>query len=261
MFVIGERINGMFKVVKAAIQENDKTPIQALARDQVEAGARALDVNVGPAAADAVSAMTWLVDVIQEVTDVPLAIDSPKLEVLEASLERCKNKAIINSTTGTEEQLDKITSIAVKYGASLIGLTIDEKGIPRDADGRSEIALRILTTAMEKGLAVEDLYVDPVILPCNVAQVQSGHVLETIRQLKLLADPAPKTNLGLSNVSQGTKRRALINRVYLVMAIAAGLEGAIMDPLDNDLMDAAITADVLMNKNIYCDSFLEAYRK
>lgn len=261
MLVIGEKINGMYKAVGKAIREKDKGTIQKLAKEQVEAGADYLDVNTGPSSANPEEAMEWLVDTIQEVTDSPLCLDTTKPEVMEAGLRKCKGKAMINSTPGQQEKLDTFLPLAVKYNASLIGLAMDEKGIPRDAAGRAEIALRIVAAAMEKGINPEDIYIDPLILPVNVAQTTAGQVLESLRQFKLLSDPPPKTVLGLSNVSQGTKNRELINRTYLVMAQACALDAAIVDPLDSDLMDAMISADLLLNKNIYCDAFLKAYRK
>jgi 5-methyltetrahydrofolate corrinoid/iron sulfur protein methyltransferase len=168
--------------------------------------------------------------------------------------------SIINSTKGQQDQLDIFIPMAVEHKATVIALTIDENGIPRDANGRGEIALRVVAAAMEKGLEPERLWIDAVILPVNVAQATPRHVLEAISNVKVLSDPPPKTMLGLSNVSQGTQMRELINRTYLVMAAAAGLDGAIMDVLDTDLMDAMITADLLLNNAVYCDDFLKAYR-
>jgi 5-methyltetrahydrofolate corrinoid/iron sulfur protein methyltransferase len=118
------------------------------------------------------------------------------------------------------------------------------------------MAVKIVTVATEKGLPMERLYLDPIILPCNVAQAQAPQVLETIRQIKILANPPPRTVLGLSNVSQGTPHRPLINRIYLVMAMTAGLDAAIVDPMDRELMEAVATTELLLNKTIYCDSFL-----
>ncbi|MBN3038180.1 MAG: dihydropteroate synthase [Candidatus Omnitrophica bacterium] len=261
MLTIGERINGMFKDVGKAITSKDKNVIQDLAKKQVECGADVLDVNVGPAAADAVAAMRWLIESIQEVTDVPLALDSTKADVIEEGLKLAKKKAIINSTTAKKAKLDTLLPLAKKYDSGIIGLTMGESGIPRDRNERAEHAAVIISACMEAGIPIENLYLDPIILPVNVTQFQSLEVLEAIRDLKILSDPAPKTVLGLSNVSQGTDKRSLINRTFLVMAIANGLDAAIVDPMDNELMDAAITAELLLNKHIYCDSFLDAYRK
>jgi 5-methyltetrahydrofolate corrinoid/iron sulfur protein methyltransferase len=168
--------------------------------------------------------------------------------------------SIINSTKGQQEQLDIFIPMAAELQASVIALTIDESGIPRDANGRSEIALRAVASAMEHGLEPDRLMVDAVILPANVAQPTAVQVLEAIRTVKLLSDPPPKTILGLSNVSQGTTQRPLINRTYLVMALACGLDAAILDVLDTEMMDAMITAELLLNRAVYCDDFLRAYR-
>ena len=260
MLAIGERINGMFKQVAAAIQERKPEPIQELARGQLEAGAEALDVNVGPAAAEPVEAMAWLVKTIREVTKAPLAIDATNPEVIRKSLELAGPGSIINSTKGDQAQLDVFIPMAVEHQASLIALTIDENGIPRDANGRSEIALRVVAAAMENGLEPERLMIDSVILPVNVTQPTPGHVLETIRSVKLLSDPPPKTVLGLSNVSQGTRERRLLNRTYLVMALSAGLDAAIVDVFDTELMDAMIASELLLDRAVYCDDFLKAYR-
>ncbi len=260
MYAIGERINGMFKSVRGAIQEKNPEPIHDLARRQLAAGANCLDVNVGPAAADPLVAMKWLVKAIREVTNAPLAIDTTKPDVMRLGLELAGPGSIINSCKGQQEQLDIFVPMAVELKASLIALTIDENGIPRDANGRCEIALRVVAAAMEHGLEPDRIMIDGVILPVNVTQTTPGHVLETIRSVKVLSDPSPKTVLGLSNVSQSTQKRELINRTYLVMALAAGLDAAIVDVLDTELMDAMITAELLMNRTVYADDFLKAYR-
>jgi 5-methyltetrahydrofolate corrinoid/iron sulfur protein methyltransferase len=260
MLVIGERINGMYKDVGKAIQEKEKSVIQKLAKDQIAAGAGALDVNTGAAAADPAPAMRWLVETIREVTDAPLAIDTTKPAVMEVGLKAAGPGSIINSTTGQQDRLDALMPLAKAYNASIICLTIDEKGIPRDAAGRGEIALRLVSAAMEHGVEMPNVYIDPVVLPVNVAQPSVNEVLATIRDVRLLSEPPPKTVVGLSNISQGTQQRHLINRIFLVMAVAAGLDAAILDALDSEMMDAMITAELLSNKNVYCDDYLKAYR-
>jgi len=260
MLVIGERINGMFRNVRAAIKERDADVIKGLASSQVAAGAGALDVNAGPASDDPAETMRWLVTSIREVTDVPLAIDTTNADVMRAGLELSAPKALINSTTGVQEKLDTLLPMAAEFKVAIIGLTIDEKGVPRDAAGRNEVALRIVAGAMEHGIDTGQIYIDPVILPVNVAQSAVREVLASIRECKILADPPPKTVLGLSNVSQGTTCRELINGTMLIMALANGLDAAIMDPFDTAMMDAMIAAELLLDKHIYCDDFLKAYR-
>jgi 5-methyltetrahydrofolate corrinoid/iron sulfur protein methyltransferase len=261
MFIIGELINGMYKDIGRAIKEKDKAAIQKCAVEQIKCGADALDVNCGPSSRDPVSDIQWLVQAIQEVTDSPLSIDSSKPQVIEAGLKALKNKAVINSTTADPEKLEMLVPLAKKYNAKLIGLTISAKGIPQNKDQRLELAATIVASCVDQGFGVEDLYLDPIVMPVNVAQAQMRDILEVIREFKIISEPSPKTILGLSNVSQGASNRSLINRTFLTMAVAFGLDAAILDPKDLDLMDAAITAQLILNKQIYCDSFLDAYRK
>ncbi|MFH0739132.1 MAG: dihydropteroate synthase [Candidatus Omnitrophota bacterium] len=261
MFIIGELINGMYKNIGRAIKDKDKAVIQKCALEQVKAGADALDINCGPASRDPVSDIQWLINAIQEVTDKPLALDSSKPAVIESGLKIVKGRAIINSTTADLEKLEILVPLAKKYNAKLIGLTISSKGIPQNKDQRLELAAMIVANCSDAGFPIEDLYLDPIVMPVNVAQAQMCEILEAIREFKIISDPAPRSIVGLSNVSQGTCVRSLINRTFLTMAVAFGLDAAILDPMDQELMDAAITSDLIMNKNIYCDSYLDAYRK
>ncbi|MCM8763037.1 MAG: dihydropteroate synthase [Candidatus Omnitrophica bacterium] len=261
MFIIGELINGMYKEAGRAIREKDKSVIQRLAKRQKEAGADALDLNCGPVSKDPVLDMRWLIETVQEVVDMPLSLDSTKANVIEEGLKLVKNKAIINSTSADSEKLEILVPLAIKYNASLIGLTLDKNGVPQDKDRRLELAARIVADCQEKGFPVENLYIDPVVLPVNVAQNQAGLVLEVLKEFKIISTPAPKTIVGLSNISQGTTKRRLINRTFLSMAIAADLDAAILDPLDEELMNTLITSELILNKQIYCDSYLDAYRK
>jgi len=261
VFIIGELINGMYVNIGKAIKERDKSEIQKCALEQVQCGADALDINCGPASKQPLVDMPWLVESVQEVTDKPLCLDSSKPQVIEAGLKAAKNKTIINSVTADSEKLDIIVPLAKQYGSQLIGITISKKGIPQNKDQRLELAATIVSSCVDKDFPVENLYLDPIVLPVNVAQAQLSDILESIREFKVISDPPPKTTLGLSNVSQGTNARSLINRTFLVMAIAYGLDSAIVDPKDTQLMEAMITAELILNKNIYCDSYLGAYKK
>ncbi len=258
MYVIGERINGMFTDVKVAIQEQNPEVIRDLAKRQLAAGATALDVNVGPAVSDATSAMLWLVEAIREVTDAPVAIDTAKWDVMEAVIPKVPGKKILNSSKADFEIASKYVQLAAENGAGLIGLTIDADGVPGNIDKRIELGAQLITIAMEGGIEMEDLFIDPIILPVNVAPKNPGHCMQAIAQLKGFADPAPHLVLGLSNVSQRCSNRSLINRTYLAMCISMGLDAAIMDPLDTELMDTGITAELLLEQMIYCDSYLQA---
>jgi 5-methyltetrahydrofolate corrinoid/iron sulfur protein methyltransferase len=257
MFIIGERINGMFKAVARAIAERDADAIAELARRQVEAGAHALDINTGPTEGDPADVMRWLVETAQDAVDVPMSIDSPKLPVVESGLRAARRPPIINSTTGARDRLDSLLPLAVKYDASIIALTIDERGIPRNADARAEIALTIVAAAMEAGLPTDRLLLDPIVLPVSAAQDQCAAALEAVSVFRTLSDPAPRIIVGLSNVSQGTTHRSLVNRTYLIMGMAKGVDAAILDPNDRELMDAVRTAGILLNQEIYAENYLE----
>jgi len=269
MILIGERINGMFKDVKQAIAEKNKQVIQDLAKEQTQAGANFLDVNVGTAAADQEGTMQWLVETIQETCSTPLCLDSQKTPVIAAGLKviNAKARLILNSTPlnkkSDEEIMDKYIEMAEQAGpkASIITLTMDKNGVPQDIDSRVAIAAEIVQKAMEKGFDTKRLFIDPIILPVKVpnAQVQPGNILAAIDQIKFLSDPAPHITIGLSNLSQGTAERSLINRIFLAMAASHGLDSAIVDVLDEKLMNVLATAEMLMNKQLYSDSFLKVY--
>ncbi|MGE5197112.1 MAG: dihydropteroate synthase [Deltaproteobacteria bacterium] len=261
MFIIGELINGMYQNIGKAIKEKDKSIIQKCALEQLKSGADALDVNCGPASKNAVSDIQWLVEAIQEVTDKPIALDSSKPQVIESGLKVLKNPGIINSTTADPEKLNILVPLAKEHKTKLIGLALSAKGVPQNKDQRLELAAGIVATCADQGFPIEDLYLDPIILPVNVAQPQLKDILESIREFKIIAEPSPKAVVGLSNVSQGSCSRSLINRTFLTMAVAFGLDAAILDPNDADLMDALITAELILSKQIYCDSYLDAYRK
>ena len=269
MILIGERINGMFKNVKEAIAQKDKKVIQELAKKQTEAGAMYLDVNVGTAAADQEDAMKWLVETIQEVCSTPLSLDSQKPSVIAAGLKaiNAENGVILNSTPlnkkSDDQIMDKYIEMANQAGpkASIIALTMDKNGVPQDVDTRVSIAAEIVSKAMENGFDMQRLFIDPIILPVKVpnAQVQPGNILAAMDQIRLLAEPAPHMTIGLSNLSQGASERSLINRTFLAMAVSHGLDSAIVDVLDEKLMNVLAAAEMLMNKQIYSDSFLKVY--
>jgi len=261
MFIIGELINGMYQDIGKAIKEKDKSAVQKCALQQIKLGADALDVNCGPASRQPVSDIQWLVEAIQEVTDKPLSLDSSKPQVIESGLKVARGEVIINSTTADQEKLDILVPLAKQYNAKLIGLTISAKGIPQNKDQRLELAATIVATCTEKGFSVEDLYLDPIVLPVNVAQAQIKDILEAIHEFKIISHPSPKTIVGLSNVSQGIPVRSLVNRTFLTMAVGYGLDAAILDPKDSDLIDALVTSELILNKQIYCDSYLDAFRK
>lgn len=251
----------MFTAVKKAIADRDAEAIQEIARRQLDAGADALDLNVGTAAAEPAEALAWLAETVRAVTDKPLSLDHPGFEVVRAAAEAAGGDLIINSTTGKAEDLARFLPLAAETGAGLIALTLDEKGVPNTAEGRVEIAARILLAAQAAGLPPDRLFIDPVTLPINVAQDQPKKLLEAIAQFKLISAPPPRVVLGLSNLASGSGEKSLLTGAFLAMAMGAGLDAAILDPEDGILMDLMITGEILLNRIVYNRDYLKAWRR
>jgi 5-methyltetrahydrofolate corrinoid/iron sulfur protein methyltransferase len=265
MIIFSERINGMYRDVRKAINEKEKGIVQELTRQQVTGGADVMDINLGPTKGDPVENFVWLAQAVHEVTDKPISLDSAKPNVLVEAVPKVKaalpdTKLVINSSTAVPDVMGKLIPVAVENGAAIIGLTMDQGGVPSDVEKRVECGATFLMTAMESGLTPDDVYIDTIILPVNVAPKQPGAVMEAIRQLAMVNDPPPHFILGLSNVSQKCLMNHMINRTYLVMALAAGLDAAIMDAGDKDLVEAAITAEVLLEQHLYSDDYIKAWR-
>lgn len=240
MYIIGENIHIISQKVKEAIAERDIKFFQDLAVKQVEAGADALDLNIGPQKKAGHEIMPWLVKGVQEVVDVPLSLDTTNLAAVEEGLKVAKGQCIINSSSAEEERLATVPPLAKKYNARLIALTMGKGGIPVSAEERVNIALeKLIPRAMELDMPMEDLLIDPLVLTVSGCQEYCPECVEAVRILKLAGDPPPMTNVGLSNVSNAVPRemRPLINRTYCVMLMAAGVDYAIADPLDEELKD------------------------
>lgn len=238
MKIIGENIHIISPKVKAAVKDRNIKFFQNLAVKQVEAGADMLDLNIGPQKKMGHEIMPWLVKGVQEVVDVTLSLDTTNLSAIEAGLKVAKNQCIINSVSAEEARLAIVPPIAKKYNAKLIALTMGKGGIPVGSEERVNIALeKLIPMAMEIGLPMEDLLIDPLVLTVSGCQEYCPECVEAVRILKVAGDPPPMTNVGLSNVSSSVPHamRPLINRVYCVMLMAAGVDYAIADPLDGDL--------------------------
>jgi 5-methyltetrahydrofolate corrinoid/iron sulfur protein methyltransferase len=241
MIVIGECIHIIAKRVREAIDSRDKGFIQELAKRQVEKGAHILDLNLGPMKKAGPEVMTWVVDAVQKVVDVPLSLDTTNAAAIEAGLKLCQKKATINSTDASEERLSALMPLAAKYNANIIALSLGKVGLPTTADARIElVAEKILPVAMEHGVPTDNIYLDPLVLTVNGNQDQAPETISAVRFFKQMTDPAPMTICGLSNVSNScpAEVRPILNRIYLVMMLGAGLDSAIADPLDDELMEA-----------------------
>ena len=247
MLLIGESIHIISPKVKEALAARNGAFFVDLARKQKEAGADVLDLNIGPQKKAGPEVIDWLIDCVQEaVGDMPLSFDTTNLAAIETGLKKIARggkapTAIINSTSAEEERLEKVPLVAAQYGARLIALTMAKEGIPVSADARVAIAMeKLMPRAQEVGIPMESLLIDPLVLTVSGCQEFVPQCVEAVRMLKMVGDPPPMTNAGLSNVSNQVPApmRLLLNRVYMVMLMAAGLDAAIVDPFDAELLDA-----------------------
>jgi 5-methyltetrahydrofolate corrinoid/iron sulfur protein methyltransferase len=232
MRIIGENIHILSPRVKEAIANRDREYFQESAKKQVEAGAWAIDLNIGPQKKMGHEILPWLVEAVQEVVDVPLSLDTTNLGAIEAACEVIRQRPIINSTSAEAERLEKVPLVAAKYNTQLIGLTMEAEGIPVSAEARVNIALeKLIPRAEEVGIPLEDLIIDPLVLTVSGCQQYVPECIEAVRILKVTG---AGVQVGLSNVSNAVpnEMRPLINRVYCVMLMGAGLDMMIADPFD-----------------------------
>jgi 5-methyltetrahydrofolate corrinoid/iron sulfur protein methyltransferase len=264
MLIVGENISVAAKAISDAIKERNEGPIIEMARAQKEAGADYIDINIGPATKNGEELMQWIVKSIQSEVDLPLSLDTKNISAMEAGLEVHNGIAMINSVTGDRENLDILMPLAKKYKSKIVGVVLSKKGVPPDVDSRVEIAMEIVNSALEHGVPLGDLYLDPVVLPVAVLQEQVLNCINALKIFKQLKElmglpDEPKTIVGLSNVSQSSPRelRSLISRTYLLILLSHGLDSAIVNPLDKELMNAVKTFDILSNKILYAHSYLD----
>ncbi len=241
MKLISENLHIISKSTKEAVLNKDEQYIRNLLKRQIETNPDWIDLNIGPAKGAFAGTMKWLVDIAQSMTDIPLSLDSTNADEIEVGLSLAKSSAnwLINSTNADEQRLDRVTDIVSQYNCNLIALTMNsELGIPKESDKRLELAFEITSMTEAKGIQNEKLYFDPLILPVCVDQTQSTEALNTLRMLKESFDPQVMTTIGLSNVSNGCPKelRPLINRVFMVMAMGCGLDSAIVDSFDSELL-------------------------
>jgi len=260
MILIGERVNAGFKDIKAAIQNKDGDVIKKWARKQTECGADYIDVNLGTAS-NKVEDLCWMIEMVQEEVDTPISIDNNKPKMLKEAIPVCKKPPLINSTTAVEQQMNELFPLVKEHGASIIGLVMDEAGSPSSADKRVENAGKLIAKAMEFDISPEQIFIDPIIMPLKFMQEQTVEILNATSQFKLFTDPPCHIVCGLSNISNGAKHKGLINRVFVAMLIAHGLDAAILDVTDEELINTVLTSELVMNRSIYADSYIEAFRK
>jgi len=240
MIIIGENIHVIAKDVSQAIRERNAKVIQDLAREQTQSGANYIDLNVGPMKKDTEETMKWLVNCVQEATDLPLSIDTMNPVATEAGLKFCKKRPLINSASGKADSKAQMLPLAKKYNCDVVISVITDKGMPPEVESKIESIMETVSYANELGIPNEDIWVDPIILPVSTAGEGQKIAVGNLEFIKILQDvlPGVKSTVGLSNVSNGVPAhlRPILNRTYLVMLARNGLYSAIADPLDEELM-------------------------
>ncbi len=253
--VIGERINPTGrKALAAEMAAGNFDTVVADAVAQVEAGAQMLDVNAGIPLADEPGILAHTVELVQSIVDVPLSIDSSIVEALEAGLAVYRGKALVNSVTGEDEQMERVLPLVARHGAAVVAITNDETGISEDPDVRFEVARKIVSRAEDHGIPREDVVVDPLVMPIGAMGTAGRQVFRLLGRLR--DELGVNTTCGASNVSFGLPNRTGLNAAFLPMAIASGLTSAITSPLHGEMLQAIKAADVMMGNDPHCAAWI-----
>ena len=258
--IIGERINPTGrKIFQLQLRNGDLSRLEIDVKEQVAGGAMLLDVNMGAPLADEAALMTKAVTLIQQLTDLPLVIDSSIIEVLDAGLAAYQGKALVNSVTAEDERLDAILPLVKKYGAAVIGLPNDEEEIPEEPAKRVALARKLIHIATEKyKIGIEDIVIDPLAMPVGADTLHPARTLETIAMLK--AEFGVNMTLGASNVSFGMPDRHSIAAAFLPVAASHGLTSAIMDARSPQIVRAVKAADLVLNRDEWGAAWIAAHR-
>ncbi len=261
MIIIGEKINSTLKSIRPAMETYDVAAIQDLAKKQYEAGATYIDVNAGMFYEDEPQRLEWLVKTIQEVIDAPFSIDSPSASAIEKALKVNRNgKPIINSITDEKERYNSILPLITQYKTGIIALCMDDTGMPETVDDRVTIAERLVEKLSKEGVSLPDIYIDPMVRPVGTGSHYGVVAIETIRRVKS-EFPDVHIACGLSNISFGIPARKLMNQSFLIAAMTAGMDGAILDPLDRKLMSFLYAGEALLGIDDFCMNYIMKFRE
>ena len=259
MFIIGELINASRKTIRVAIEAKDAAAIQKVARDQAEAGADYIDVNAGVFVGKEPECLKWLVETVQAVTDKPCAIDSPDPAAVEAALAVHRGIPMINSISLEKERYEKLMPIIADTDLKVIALCMSDAGMPKTVEDRMKIADELVGGLTENNISVENIYVDPLVQPLSVNETFGIEFVSAIERI-VTTFPGIHTACGLSNISYGLPARKFMNQTFMTMAIAKGLDGAIINPLDAKMMANIIAAEALAGRDSFCENYLKAFR-
>ena len=258
--IIGERINPTGrKALAEEMKAGDFSRVEADALMQVAAGAQMLDINAGIPLADEPALLAQAIKLVQSVTDVPLSIDSSIIEALEAGLGVYQGKALVNSVTGEDENLERVLPLVAKYGAAVVAISNDETGISENPDVRFDVARKIVERAADYGIPASDIIIDPLVMPIGAMRFAGRQVFSILNRIR--TELKCNTTCGASNVSFGLPQRNGINGAFLSMAASAGLTSAITNPCHEEVMRAVMAADVLMGNDADCGNWIKKYRE
>ncbi|CAN5844254.1 methyltetrahydrofolate cobalamin methyltransferase [soil metagenome] len=257
--IIGERINPTGRrLLSEEMKAGDFSRVQADALAQVQAGAQVLDVNAGIPLADEPAILAQTIKLVQSLVDVPLSIDSSIVDALEAGLAAYQGKALVNSVTGEDEQLERVLPLVARHGAAVVAISNDETGISEDPDVRFEVARKIVNRAADYGIGPQDIVVDPLVMPIGAMATAAHQVVTLVGRLR--NELHVNTTCGASNISFGLPNRAGINAAFLAMAIGAGMTSAITNPMEAEIRQAVMAADVLSGNDRDCSAWIKANR-
>lgn len=260
MIIVGEKINGTIPSVKNAIAEKDEQFIRDLAIKQTEAGAHFLDVCAGTAPEYEVETLIWLMNLIQDTVDTPLCIDSPNAKVIEEVFKYARHPGLINSVSEEGDKCEVIFPLIQGTEWQVIALTCDNKGIPSDVERRVEITKRIVEKAQKYNIAPERIHLDPLVLALSADNKSLMNFTETLKRVKELY-PTIKVTSGLSNISFGMPLRKVVNQGFLTIALYAGMDSAILDPSNRDMLATILATEALLGRDRLCRNFSNAFRK
>jgi len=260
MFVVGELINASRKAIGEAIKASDGAAIQEVARQQHENGADFIDVNAGIFVGEESAYMNWLIQTVQEVVDGPCCIDSPDPQVVDRALAVHKGRPMINSISLEKERFDALLPVVTNAECKVVALCMSDSGMPETAEDRFAIAEDLVNRLVQKGVKQDDIYVDPLVQPVSTDDRYGMEFLKAIHMIMTRLGGV-HTVCGLSNISYGLPKRGLLNRSFMAMAVAHGLDGAIVNPLDRQMMATIAAAEALAGRYEYCMDYLDAYRE
>jgi len=260
MLIIGEKINGTLKKTATAIAARDADYIAKLAVEQVDSGADYIDVNAGTGGGDETQDLLWLIKVVQDVVDAPLCLDSANPIALSAGMQAVNQTPMVNSISGEARRLESILPLAAEKGSPVIALLLDDKGIPDDLAGRLEIGSRLMKKTREAGVPDSQVFIDPLAMAVSTKTEGALLALETMRKLRA-EYPEVKFSIGLSNISFGLPARTLINQAFLAQLLATGLDAAIINPMEQGLINMLYATEMILGRDRFCRNYTTAFRK